>query len=264
MRPIHTFEHDLPLVLAVEHNCHAVLERACAGKHGERGVPRQQAAEQGRALDAFHHRAIVHDHRDGHLKEVGDRPGEMKTAAGDQGNRDALRRRVAERLPVGVRNPAAAVEQVPSMSIASSRIMVRRPCLLRRFLRPAHTGKAPPRAVAQSRARAQPARDPRKGTEAENPAREGAIDADVQRHRDAARGQIANDLRPVPGPAAHVVGGRRFELDRDRLGRPRVHAERIGKRGVWQLLDRREPILQQRNLLNPFHREGSDFLVSGT
>ena len=42
-----------------------------------------------------------------------------------------------------------------------------------------------------------------------------------------------------------------------------MHAERIGKRGVWQLFDRREPILQQRDLLNPFHREGSDFLVLG-
>ena len=92
---------------------------------------------------------------------------------------------------------------------------------------------------------------------------ERAIEADVERQRHAARRGFAQLLRRMPLARAHVVGDRRLELDLDALRRPGVHAERMRKRRVGQLLDRREPLLEQRHFLDAFDRERPHFAVLG-
>ena len=115
-----------------------------------------------------------------------------------------------------------------------------------------------PRTVPRSRARA-----PRGATTRANgpklriqlcSARSRQTSSDIV---SAARWRVAQLLRRMPLARAHVVGDRRLELDLDVLGRSGMDAERVGKRGVRQFFDRRESLLEQRDVLDALDREGA-------
>src|SRR5581483_7936150 len=97
---------------------------------------------------------------------------------------------------------------------------------------------------------------PRERTEAEDPARKRAIEANIERHDHGPARSLSKPLRLVPLAAADVIGHRRLKLDFDPFRRSRMHAERMRKGFVRQLLDRREALLSKRQLLNPFDGEG--------
>src|SRR5947209_4145834 len=92
--------------------------------------------------------------------------------------------------------------------------------------------------------------DAREGAEAQNPALKRAIDADVKRNANAAAGFVRNRLRDVPFPRTYVIGDRALELDCHTFRRTRMDAERMRKRGLGQLFDRRELLLEQRQVLD--------------
>ena len=96
--------------------------------------------------------------------------------------------------------------------------------------------------VAREPRRGQDAREP---AEAEDPTDEGAIEAHVERHHDAAARRLAQTLRSMPLASLHIVGDCRLELDFHALGRSRMHAEGMRERFVRQILDRREALLER-------------------
>ncbi len=67
----------------------------------------------------------------------------------------------------------------------------------------------------------------------------------------------------MPFARGDVVGDRRLELDLDVPGRTGMHAERVRKRLVGQFLDRRESLLEQRDVPHPLERERADLAVLG-
>ena len=75
--------------------------------------------------------------------------------------------------------------------------------------------------------------------------------------------RLAQLLRRMPRARAHVVGRRRLKFDLDALRRARVHAQRVRKRLVRQLLDRRERLLEQRQFRNAVDRERPHLGVLG-
>src|SRR5262245_1312960 len=85
----------------------------------------------------------------------------------------------------------------------------------------------------------------RERSEAEDPALERLVEADVERHADAATVGRGERLRAMPVARAHVVDHGRLKIDRHALGWPGVHADRVRKRVVTELLDRRESLLLQ-------------------
>src|SRR5437763_10249585 len=75
----------------------------------------------------------------------------------------------------------------------------------------------------------------REGTEAQNPAMQRAVETDVERHANAAGRPLRDALRGVPLPRPDVIGGGRLEIDLHAFGRPRMDAERMGKRRLGEL-----------------------------
>ena len=109
MRPVHPLEDDLPLVGPVEDHGHAVLEMPRLGEHHLRRVARQQFRISVSPVLRLHDRAVVDDERERNRQQIGDRPGKMKGASGDERDVDTGGDRVDQRVTVGIGKPSATV-----------------------------------------------------------------------------------------------------------------------------------------------------------
>ena len=113
MRPVHPLEHDLALVGTIEHDRDAVLEMPRVGEDVARRVAGEEVSQHGATVGRFHDRAVVADQRERDRKKRRDGLREVKAAAGDEHDLHAARDDVHERVAVGVRQRAAAIEQRP-------------------------------------------------------------------------------------------------------------------------------------------------------
>jgi len=111
MFPIHRFEHELPLAIAVEDQRGGVPEGARRGQHGPGDVAIQKSARIGLAVAAALNRAVTDDQRHCRRQGIGDGPGEWIAAAGDERHVNARRDGFKNGVTIVVREVSVAVEQ---------------------------------------------------------------------------------------------------------------------------------------------------------
>ena len=122
--PLNFLVDDLILARAIEDQRGAAAVAFHLAEQVERGLARQEIAQMRGAVFRSHQGAVIHDHGQGAGNLLGDGPGEVEAASGDESDFDAASAAawMARRLASGI--SAELFSSVPSKSSAIRRIRV--------------------------------------------------------------------------------------------------------------------------------------------
>ncbi len=111
MLPVHVLRDHVPFRLAIEQQRAGVTKPVRVREHLAGGFAREQAARHRVSVQGPLDGAVRGDQRDATGQHLRHRPGERKAAPGDEHDLDAGVEGGLHRDNVGLRNPAATVEQ---------------------------------------------------------------------------------------------------------------------------------------------------------